>query len=138
MGQVLPLVVVIGLVAVAALWYRRVDGAVRRIDATFGEADLRELGLPRRTSALLLFTAPGCPPCTVAKRVLDDVGGRRNVQVVVADVTDHPAIASAQHVYRAPTIFVVDRRGHAVSRISGVPRTSELEEVITTLESVAA
>lgn len=138
MGQVLPLLVVIGLVAVASVWYRRVNGAVQRIDATFGQDELRELGLPVRRPALLLFTAPGCPPCTVAKRVLDEVGGRRSVEVVVADVTDHGAIASAQHVYRAPTVFVVDERGHAVSRISGVPRAGELDEVLTTLVPVAA
>lgn len=130
MNQVLPLLVVVALVAIASLWYRRINGSVRRIDATFGAQDLQALGLPRRQPALLLFTAPGCPPCTVAKRVLDDVGERRGVGVVVADVTDHPDIASAQHVYRAPTVFVVDERGHAVSRFSGVPKVAELDHVL--------
>lgn len=136
-GQVLALVVVIALIAVVSLWYRRADGAVRRIDATFDPDEMRALGLPPQRPALLLFTAPGCSPCTTARRVLDELGPRHNVEVVVADVTDHPAIASAQHVYRAPTVFLIDERGHAVSRISGVPRTDELEEALTSV-AVAA
>ena len=135
--QLLPLVVVVVLIAAASLWYRRADGAVRRIDATFGPDELRALGLPRRRPALLLFTAPGCPPCISARRVLDEVGPRHDVDVVVALVTDHPAIASAQHVYRAPTVFLVDERGHAISRMSGVPRVADLEQALA-LVAVAA
>ena len=135
--QLLPLVVVVVLIAVVSLLYRRADGAIRRIDATFGPDELRALGLPRRRPALLLFTAPGCPPCVTARRVLDEVGPRHEVDVVVALVTDHPEIAAAQHVYRAPTVFLVDARGHAVSRISGVPRAAQLEHALTSV-TVAA
>ena len=137
MTQVLPLLVVVALVGIVSLWYRRADGAVRRFDATFGPDELRALGLPRRHPALLLFTAPGCPPCVTARRVLDEVGPRHDVDVVVALVTDHPAIASAQHVYRAPTVFLVDERGHVISRISGVPRVADLEHALMSL-AVAA
>ena len=136
-GQLLWLAGVVVLIAVASLWYRRADGAIRRIDATFGPDELRALGLPRRRPALLLFTAPGCPPCITARRVLDQVGPRHDIDVVVAVVTDHPAIAAAQHVYRAPTVFLVDGRGHAVSRISGVPRVADLEQALTSV-TVAA
>ena len=137
-GQVLPLIVVVLCVAAAALWYRRANGVAHRIDATFDAEQLALLGLEVGSPALLLFTAPGCPPCTVAKRVLDEVGSRRGIPVVTADVTDHPALATAQHVYRAPTVFVVDRRGHAISRIAGVPRDGELDDVLASVESVAA
>ena len=137
MTQVLPLLVVVVLIAGFTLWYRRANGVARRIDATFDRSERQALGLPPGRS-LLMFTAPSCPPCTVARRVLDDVSARTGVPVVVADVTEHHAIAAAQHVFRAPTIFVVDERGHAVSRISGVPRTGELDEVLSQGDAVAA
>lgn len=138
MTQLLPLLVVVALIAVFTLWYRRAQGVAHRIDATFDTDARRALGLPAETRSLLMFTAPSCPPCTVAKKVLDDVAARTGVPVVVADVTEHHAIATAQHVYRAPTIFVVDERGHAVSRISGVPRTGELDQVLSQGDAVAA
>ena len=136
--QVLPLLVVIALVGAVSLWYRRSNGVARQIDATFDREELAALGLPAGRRSLLLFTAPGCPPCTVAKRMLDDVAQRTGLPVIVADVTDHADIATSQHVFRAPTVFVVDERGHAVSRISGVPRAGELDDVLTARESLAA
>ena len=138
MASALPLLLVIAFIAVATLVYRRTTGVARAIDATFSAAQLQELGLPLAEPALLLFTAPGCPPCTVAKRLLDEVGDRRGLPVVVADVTEHHAIAAAEHVYRAPTVFVVDERGHAISRISGVPRHGELEDVLERADLLAA
>jgi glutaredoxin len=138
MAHPVPLLIVMALVAAASWVYRRTTGVSRSIDTTFTPAQLRELGLPARAAALLLFTAPGCPPCTVAKRVLDDIADRHSVPVIVADVTEHHAIAAQQHVYRAPTVFVVDQRGHAVSRISGVPREGQLDEILKNPERVAA
>ena len=138
MSQVLPLLVVVAAVGIVSLWYRRSTGTARRIDATFGAEDLAALGLPVRQVSLLLFTAPGCAPCTVAMRVLDDVSQRHGVPVVVADVTEYAAIATAQHVYRAPTIFVVDRRGHAIARVSGVPRDGQVDEVLATSRTLVA
>ena len=138
MTQILPLLVVIALIGIVSLWYRRATGIVRPIDATFSPADLRELGLAAGAQSLLLFTAPGCPPCTVAKRVLDDVGTRLGVAVVTADVTEHATIAADQHVYRAPTVFVVDRGGHAIARIAGIPRDGELDAVLNPMEDLVA
>jgi glutaredoxin len=138
MANPVPLLLVVGLVAAASWLYRRTTGVSRPIDAVFTPAEMRELGLPARAAALLLFTAPGCPPCTVAKRLLDDIADRHSVPVVIADVTEHHAIAAQQHVYRAPTVFVVDQRGHAVSRITGVPRPGEVEEALATPAALAA
>ncbi|MPZ73515.1 MAG: hypothetical protein GEU74_09840 [Nitriliruptorales bacterium] len=130
MADAMPLLVVIALVAVASWLYRRTTGVAHAIDVTFGPQQLRQLGLPAHRSSLLLFTAPGCAPCTVARQVLDEASDRLGVPVVVADVTDQHAIAAEQHVYRAPTVFVVDERGHAIARISGVPRHGELDDVL--------
>lgn len=128
--QVLPLAAVIVLIAVAAVWIRRREGAAVSTTATFAADHLRELGVRAGTTALVLFTAPGCAPCVPAKRVLDDVARRHDVPLVVADVSTHSDVATAQHVYRAPTTFVVDGQGRALARISGVPRPEELEAVL--------
>lgn len=138
MSNLIPLLAVIALVAVASWLYRRRNGVARTVDVTFTRAQLVELGLPLRGRALLLFTAPGCAPCVTAKAVLDDTAQRHGVAVVVADVTHHHAIAAAEHVYRAPTVFIVDERGHAISRISGVPRDGELDEVLKSADRIAA
>lgn len=138
MGTIAPLLVVVALVAAASWWYRRRTGVAQRIDATFAAGAMRELGLRPGRPALLLFTAPGCAPCTTARRMLDEVAQRRDVDVVVADVTEHHEIAAEQHVYRAPTVFVVDQRGHAVSRITGVPRDGELDDLLQPRDEVAA
>lgn len=138
MGQILPLLIVIALVGAVSLWYRHFNGATRAADATFSPSQLRALGVPARRSSLLLFTAPNCASCANAKRVLDDLSNRFAIEVVVADVTEHAGIATAQHIYRAPTTFVVDERGRAVARSSGVPRNDELESVLTRIGRVPA
>jgi glutaredoxin len=138
MQQVLPLVVVVALVGVLSLWYRRRNGAATSTTATFSADELRALGVPLRTSAVVLFTAPGCAPCVPAKRLLDEHGARHGIPVVAADVSEHAEIATRQHVYRAPTTFVVDEHGHALTRISGVPRAHDLDQILLAAEALAA
>lgn len=134
--QILPLVVVVVLIGAATLWHRRTNGVARAGTATFAPDELRRLGVSRGP-VILLFTSPGCASCAGAKRVLDEVSSRLGLPVVVADVTEHPEVARAQHVYRAPTIFVVDERGRALSRITGVPQARELESALTPLMPAA-
>ena len=138
MQQVLPLLVVIALVGVASVWYRRRNGAAIATTATFSAEELQALGVPLKTTAVVLFTAPGCAPCVPAKRVLDEHGATHGIPVVAADVSEHAEIATRQHVYRAPTTFVVDERGHALTRISGVPRAGELDRALRAAEALAA
>ena len=136
--QVLPLLVVIVVVGAVSLWYRRTNGTATATTATFAPEALRSLGVPNRQAAILLFTAPGCPPCVPAKRAVDDAGLRHGVAVVAADVTEHAAVATSQHVYRAPTTFVIDAAGRALARISGIPREEELDQLLGTVEVSAA
>lgn len=132
MDQVAPLLVVFGLVAVATLLYRRFDGAPATTSARFSADELHALGVPQTQTAILLFTAPGCPPCVPAKRVLEEVAARHGVPVVVADVSDHHALAAGKHIYRAPTAFVLDEVGRAVVRIAGIPHAIELDKILAT------
>ena len=136
--RVLPLLVVVVVVGVLTLWYRRREGAATATTATFDAVALRDLGVPLRTTAIVLFTAPGCAPCEPAKRVLEEIAGLRDVPLVVADVSEHHAVAAAQHVYRAPTTFLIDTEGRALTRISGVPRAEEVTHVLDGAGSIAA
>lgn len=135
--RVLALVIVIAVIALATAVYRRRNGVATTTTATFPAGMLRDLGVPHRSAAIVLFTAPGCAPCEPAKRVLGAVAARHEVPLVVADVTDHHEVASAHHVYRAPTTFVVDDAGRALARISGVPRPDELEHLFPQPKDVA-
>ena len=135
--RLLPLLIVIAAVAAFGLWHRRRNGAATQTTATFSTDDLRALGAAAGGTTMILFTAPSCAPCVPAKRILDDVAARYSVALVSADVAEHHAIASSQHVYRAPTTFVVDDRGRALARISGVPRPEELERVFAQAKVLA-
>lgn len=137
MQQLVPLLVVIAIVGVVSWWYRRANGVIRAADATFTPDEFRALALPPRRRSLLLFTAPGCASCATARKVLDRLSEAHGVPVVTADVTEHAAIASAQHVYRAPTTVVIDERGRAIARVSGVPRDGELEQVLAPVRLAA-
>ena len=137
-GQVLPLLVVIALVALGSWWYRRTNGAMRAVDATFTPSQFSALGLPARRPAMVLFTAPGCASCAGAIDLLTGLSSRYDVPLVIADVTDHAEVASAQHIYRAPTTLLIDEQGRAVSRISGIPRSGELDGLLAPVGAATA
>ena len=130
MERLLPLLVVVAVTVAVSWWYRRSNGAVRSPAATFTAQERRALGVPAGRQSLLLFTSPGCASCAAARQVLDALSQHHDAVVVTADVTDHHAVAAAQHSYRAPTTIVLDQRGHALARVSGVPRQDELAGVL--------
>lgn len=138
MAQVLPLLVVVGIVAVLAVVYRRTNGVAAGTSVAFTPEALRELGAAPGDRTILVFTAPGCPPCGPAKAAAHDAGQRHGVAVAVADVTEHHDVAVAQHIYRAPTTIVVDERGRALARISGVPRPGALDAALAPSHELAA
>jgi glutaredoxin len=129
-ADIAPLLAVAGIVGGFSLLLRRRTGTAAPTGELFTSAEASALGLPHGTASLLLLTAPGCPPCEPAKRLLADVGRRHGIPLAVADVTDHGDLAAAKRVFRAPTAFVLDDRGRAVARISGVPRADELERAL--------
>ncbi len=128
-GQALNLAVVLALTGLVALWWRARWGRVRPVT---GEVFVRsELDAPTGIPLLVEFTAPGCAPCAQAREVLEAVAAdRRDVAVLSADVTAHLALARRHRVLRAPTILVVDAQDRVRHRISGVPRASEVADLL--------
>lgn len=130
MNDVTLLLVVVGIVAVAALALRATVGRSRPSDAAFTADELRQIGAAAGRATCVLFTAPGCGPCVPAARVVHSAAERHGAAVVTVDVTEHPHIAEAKGVWRAPTLFIVDAAGRAVSRTSGVPRPDVLDDAL--------
>ena len=137
MTDTLLLLAVVVAVAAVAVVIRVRTGRPRPTAERFSPEQLRTIGAAERGPRLVLFTAPGCSPCTVARRVLDEVGQRHGAQVLTVDVTEHPDLAREKAVWRAPTVFVVHGPGQAVARISGVPRVAALEEALLVGAEVA-
>jgi hypothetical protein len=131
MTDVAVLAGVVALVGALSWWWRARDGHVRRAHGHVVEGLRAELGASPGGWLLLLFTAPACSPCALARRVLDDLAaGRADVQVAAVDVGDRLDLARAHHVLRAPTVLVIDEAGDVVARVSGVPQVDELDDIL--------
>lgn len=132
----LRLVVVIGIVALAALagrWWQSRDGRVRDGVGAFSRDQLRDVGLETRGAEAvgLLLGSPTCAPCVTVRRVLGELEGRRpGFRWAYVDAAEHLDLADAHHVMRVPTLFVLDPRGRILARTSGVPSLDDLLAVL--------
>lgn len=133
MTDVLLLAAVVGGAAVLAACWRTRDGRLRDVDEALSVAELALVGADPTRPLLLELTAPGCAPCAVARRVLDDVAAGTPVAVVAVDVGDVPDLARAHRVLRAPTVLAVAPGGRVRARVSGVPDAGELRAVLREL-----
>lgn len=125
-GDALPLLVVVGLVAVASFVLRRQSGVARADHDLFAAADLAEIGFSSDRHGFVIFTAPGCTTCRPARAVLDDVAAREGLMVVAVDASRHPDLAARHHILRAPTTLVLQPGGRVAARVHGVPHAADL------------
>jgi thiol-disulfide isomerase/thioredoxin len=80
---------------------------------------------------LLQLSSPVCTPCRRTAELLTDLVGRRpGVVHREVDVAEQPDVARELGVMRTPTVVAFDRHGGELLRVTGVPRTAELEERI--------
>lgn len=80
---------------------------------------------------LLQLSSPVCTPCRQTAGVLTDLTARTpGVVHREIDVAEHPDVARELNVLRTPTVVAFDRAGTELVRVSGVPRTAELEAVL--------
>ena len=131
--RVVIAVAIIAAAAIAGLLFTKRSGRVRLSDGRFDRRQLASVGLdPNGADALaLLLGSPTCAPCTVVKRVLEEVStARPGLKWVYADAGDHLDLARAHRVMRVPTLFVLDLDGRILARTSGIPATRDLERVL--------
>ena len=121
--------------AVAALWMRTKDGAVRDVDEREGtpQAVLRRLGAVPELAALTVvqFSTAFCGPCRATKARLQQLEATRpGLAVVHVDAESHLDEVRELGVRRTPTLFYLDRDGGLIGRSSGAPRPEELTALV--------
>ena len=136
MDRVLTLLLVLAVAAALTAWWRSRDGRVTTTPpdtdgrpgiGSAAAADIVAAIRPITALTLVEFTAPACAPCTRARAVLDQAAaGRDDVSVVAIDVGKALELARSHRIMRAPTTLLIDRSGHLLGRIAGVPRPDEL------------
>ena len=136
------LVVAIVVATLFGLWRRRVDGAVREVDARahpvathpeipeeqmmhIGAGDL---GAPLGERATLVqFSSAFCQPCRATRQVLGQVSQMvPGVAHVEIDAEEHLDLVRRLHVMRTPTVFVLDATGAVRKRAAGTPRKGDV------------
>ncbi|MDQ4039874.1 MAG: thioredoxin family protein [Actinomycetota bacterium] len=153
---VIGLAVVLVLVAATVAVRRHLDGRLRsatqpelghfggfgpnrqdrRPDSGSRAPSLAEVGIavPSDQVTVVQFSGKYCAVCpqarTLVQRVLTDNPEIAHVEV---DVADHLDAVRSLDIRRTPTLLIVDGRGRAVHRVSGMPRESELRSALLDL-----
>ena len=126
----IALCAVLVLATAAGIARRRRDGKMRKAPAQrLTEADL---GQPLGARATLLqFSSAFCAPCRATRQLLADVAGRSDgVAHVEIDVATRTDLARQLDIRRTPTVLVLGPRGQIAGRASGLPRRSEVVDVL--------
>jgi len=127
---VIALCAVLVLATAAGIARRRRDGKMRKAPAQrLTEADL---GQPLGARATLLqFSSAFCAPCRATRQLLADVAGRSDgVAHVEIDVATRTDLTRQLDIRRTPTVLVLGPRGQIAGRASGLPRRSEVVDVL--------
>jgi thiol-disulfide isomerase/thioredoxin len=129
------LVSALGALAVATafgLWWRRRDGRLRVEHRTAPE--LAGLGVRPGTVTLLQFSSAFCAPCRATRLVCAQVAARFDgVEHIEVDAESYLEEVRRLHVWRTPTVLVVDRSGAVVHRATGTPTSAQVIAAIADL-----
>lgn len=129
------LVSALGVLAVATafgLWWRRRDGRLRVEHRPASELD--GLGVRPGTVTLLQFSSAFCAPCRATRLVCAQVAARfEGVEHIEVDAESHLEEVRRLHVWRTPTVLVVDRGGAVVHRATGTPTSAQVIAAIADL-----
>jgi glutaredoxin len=122
--------------ALAALWLRRRNGAVR---AVVGGEDVSPNGVFERLGVrpgdadltVVQFSTAFCAPCRATKARLQQLQTTRpGLATVHVDAESHLDEVRELDVRRTPTLFYLDREGRLIGRSSGAPRPEELTALV--------
>jgi thiol-disulfide isomerase/thioredoxin len=124
---------ILALASVLGLWWRRRDGRLRR-DGGIAQG-LTGLGVrPGTPVTLLQFSSAFCAPCRATRLVLADVAARFDgVEHIEVDAESHLDEVRQLHIWRTPTVLVVDRDGAIVHRATGTPGRAQVISAIAPL-----
>lgn len=124
----------------AGLWRRRVDGVLRAVDGSGGDADgerltAADLETELGTRATLVqFSSVVCASCDATRRVLtEETDARDGVVHVEIDTEQRMDLARQLAVFRTPTVLVLDAAGRIAHRASGAPRRADVKAALDAL-----
>ena len=125
------LVGTLGLATMVGIGLRMRDGRLRAGAATGGWSLAGVAPADGDQVLLLQLSSPVCAPCRQTAGVLSSLAARTpGVVHREIDVADHPGVARELGVLRTPTTVAFGRSGAELLRVSGVPRTGELEAAL--------
>ncbi|RLP77894.1 thioredoxin [Mycetocola tolaasinivorans] len=85
-------------------------------------------------ATIVQFSTEVCARCPGTRRVLSAlVDTREDVDFVHVDVTHQPVLASRFNLLQTPTVLLLDARGNATARLSGVIAR---DTVVTELDAI--
>lgn len=127
------------LATVFGLYRRRTDGRIRGAKDS-QSSSLQTLIATGQDSPAALhivqFSSEVCAQCRAAERIITPLAdGRESVSYHQVKVEKHPELVSSLNIMRTPTIIVADSQGAITHRITGVPKTSELRQLLDSTAS---
>ncbi|MGH9251394.1 MAG: TlpA family protein disulfide reductase [Acidimicrobiales bacterium] len=135
MTGILVLLVVVAAATAFGLWRRRIGGRMVLPRGGAGGHSLSrdDLGHDLGTRATLVqFSTAFCAPCRAARQVLAHAARTtEGVQHIEVDAELNLDLVRRLGITRTPTTFVLDRAGRIVRRSAGVPRTAEVQAVLS-------
>lgn len=99
---------------------------------------VRELVAQDADVTLVQLSTTFCAPCRHARAVLGQLAERTpGLRHAELDITNQPEVAQRLGVYRTPTTLAVTAGGTELARVSGVPRGTQLDDLLDTLRQHA-
>lgn len=141
LGAVALVIVLLAVLGIALL-RGRFDGRIRTalpparsmVASTVPVLGDVGIALPAEKVTVVQFSGAFCAVCpqarTLVERMLRDHPDIAHVEV---DVADHLEAVRVLDIRRTPTLIIVDKRGRAVHRASGMPREAELRQALADL-----
>ncbi len=128
------IVVVLGVSAVAYLWWSRRQGRVQHVSVP-GALTPDDLGASRGLRATFVqFSTPICAKCPPTRALLQRVAeDYPHVSHIDIDASERLDLARRFDIMRTPTTLVLDANGVVFSRMNGAPTEAQVREALDEL-----
>lgn len=141
-NRLIIILVLLAFAATVGLIWKSQSGRAHRVRS--GEqVDLKRLGAEKagkpvvkfgKKATLLQFSTEMCSVCVQTSRVLGELEKQTPGLVhIEVDVTNRLDLASHFKVLQTPTTLILDNSGRVISRISGAPKPTQLNQLLENL-----
>ena len=141
-NRLIIILVLLAFAATVGLIWKSQSGRTHRVRS--GEqVDLKRLSAEKagkpvvkfgKKATLLQFSTEMCSVCVQTSRVLGELEKQTPGLVhIEVDVTNRLDLASHFKVLQTPTTLILDNTGRVISRISGAPKPTQLNQLLENL-----